>query len=53
MSIDILFAFGVGWGLGMAFTFRLSSILWPDHQNVWDKHKEVQARVKEMSKRKI
>ena len=52
MGLDTLIAFAVGWGLGIGFAFKLGSILWPEQQNVWDKHKEVQQRAQQMVRRK-
>ena len=50
MGLDTLIAFGVGWGLGIGFAFKLGSILWHERQNAWDKHKEVQERAQQLIK---
>lgn len=50
MGLDTLIAFGIGWGLGIGFAFYLGSYLWPERQNVWELHREVQERAEQLAK---
>jgi hypothetical protein len=50
--MEFMIGLGLGWGLGIAFSFQLSKMLWPDQQNIWDKHREAQQRAEQIVRSK-